>query len=308
MNDILEYLSKIHGKSKEELTEYLYEKDDKDELKLKDNSLELLSELDANRVATIKSNVETELTTKFEKIKKDQAGRLKKETLAELEGALMEDFSIESTDKKGIELVKDIIAKNSKKTLSADDIKKMPEYRELESRINTDYIPKTKYEELETEYRTFKTDLEKNKNRQVLREAALKCFRDCKPKLSSDANKAAGQERMFLQAHVDNLNVDASNPDDILLLKEDGSRMEDKHGNAITLKQYVKDQTLANFDIIVQNPGGGSGNRNEGGQEGSKLKEPENLDEFNKQRALLSGKDLIEYNNKYCEKFGVKVI
>lgn len=307
---LLDALSKTHGKTKEELQGLLYEKlEGSEELTLKKDSVDIIANLDAERVTSLKTNLNTEWETKLEKVKTDQFGMGKKEGLKALEKSLVDEFEIEAGDKKGMDLIKSIIAARTKTTLSADDIKKLPAYIELESRIENDFVPKSKYDEEVKKYNDYISNAERSKKLKIAREAALKVFRDCKPKLSEDANKRASQEDMFSKVWIDGLNLDTTNPNDIFLLNDDNTRKEDSHGNRITLESYVKTITPANYDILVQGAGGGSGNNNgsnSGG--GSATKVPETVEEFNDIRATLTGKDLFDFHNKYCEKFGMQVL
>jgi len=140
----------------------------------------------------------------------------------------------------------------------------------------------------------------------VVNEQALKAFRAMNPKLSEDANKRANQEKMFLNTFINNgkYQVEGS---DIILLDSEGKRVEDAHGNRIKFDKYVQQLTSDNFDLLKQPPGGGAGNSNDD-PAGNPDKEPNSIDEFNAIRSIKSGKEMIDYHNKYCKKFDIKEI
>ena len=297
-NILLDTLQVQTGKTHEELQELLYEKlEGSEELTLKENAKDLILELDALRIDTVKTNVQSDWEKKLEKVKRDQVGKGKKEGLAELEQALIDEFEIDAKDKKGIDLIKEIIKANTKTTLTADEIKKHPNYLELENKIKTDYVPKSEFEEVKSTHEKYIGNLERDKRLKVLRDSALITLRAMKLRMAEDANIRANQEEAFLKVHVDNLNVDTST-DNLILLNEDGTRQEDKHGNAIYLTKYIEKVAPTQFEMLVQDAGGGSGNKNQNGT-GSSFKKPETIEEYNKQRSLLTGQELIDYFEKY---------
>ena len=300
---LIETLQAQLGKTNEELQALLYEKlDEKSEtLTLKTNVQDLILELDALRVDSIKTNVATEWEKKVDKIKKDQLGKGKKEGLQELETLLVEQFEIDAKDLKGIELIKEIIKANTKSTLTADEIKRHPSFLELEGRIKTDYVLKSEFDTVKTEHEKYVYDLERNKRIKKQRDSALITLRGMKLKMAEDANIKANQEELFLKAFIDNLNIDEKT-EDLILLKEDGTRMEDKHGIAIPLSKYVEQVAPTQFEMLVQGSGGGAGNRNEGG-EGSSFKKPETEAEFLRACEGLKGQELIDYHEKYTSLF-----
>lgn len=305
-NVLIDVLKTQTGKSHEELQELLYEKPDgSDEFALKTNAKDLILELDANRVETIRTNKDKEWEQKAEKIKKDQSGKGKKEALEELEKSLIDEFKIDAKDKKGVDLVREIIKANTKITLSADEIKKHPAFLELESKINTDYVPKAELDELKRLHESEKQAIERDKTVKKLRELALGTMREMKLKMPENVSIRERQEDAFLKLYVDNLKVDFASENPILL-NDDGTRREDKHGNAIPLSNYIISLVPTMFEVLVQDPNGGPGNKTpQGGSSGS-LKEPETLDEFNETRAKLHGKELIDYFDKWQSKFNKK--
>lgn len=300
---LIETLQTQTGKTTEELQTLLYEKlDGSETLTLKPNAKEIILELDINRIETIKKSKDSEWEKKVDKIKTDQKGLGKKEGLQELEAALMDEYQIDAKDKKGIELIKEIIKATTKTTLTADEIKRHPAYLELESRIKTDYVPKKDYEEVKSTHEKYISDQERTKRVQKLRESALVKLRDMKLRMATDPNIRANQEDLFLRGFIDNLNVDTST-EEMILLNDDGTRKEDKHGIAIPLVKYVEQVAPTQFELLVQEPGGLSGNKNED-VPGSSYKKPETLDEFNSTRAKLKGEELIAYSEKYSKLFG----
>ena len=300
---MLETLQAQTGKTTEELQTLLYEKlEGSEDLTLKNNAKDLILELDVNRINTIKTGKDSEFEKKIEKIKNDQKGLGKKEGLQELESALLSEFEIEAKDKKGIDLVREIIKATTKSTLTADEIKRHPAYLELESKLKTEYVPKSEFDEVKSTHEQYISNQEKGKRIKKLRESALITLRGMKLKMAEDANIKANQEELFLKGFIDNLNVDIAT-DELILLNEDNTRKEDKHGIAIPLTKYVEQIAPTQFELLVQDPGGGSGNRNDGGGSNGTFKKPESEAEYNNVRRTLSGKDLIDYSDKYAKLF-----
>ena len=151
---LLGLLTKTLNRSEQEVIELLYQKDDKDELILKDGAVDEILELDSARVVNIKKNAPVPKERLDNEYKRGV-----KEGLKELESTVKEKYSIDS-EKLGIELIDELLADKSKKIkITDDDVKKHPLYLDLEK----SRVAKAEFDALKGEYDEFKTNIEKDK-------------------------------------------------------------------------------------------------------------------------------------------------
>lgn len=253
-----EFITSLVGKtlnlSNEQLAEIVYESDG---TTIKADAIDKLVEIDAKRISTLKDAHKAELTTMHD----TGYNKGKGETLAKFEKQLKDEFKVES-DLKGVDLVKEIIAKNAKIDIDDEKVKLHPMFRSLETKLQSDYIPKADYEKIKGEFDTFKRQIEVAKTQAVVRQDGLKIFRSLNPVLSKDATKALNQENDFLDK-LSSYNYEIQNDGNHVILK-DGKRLETANGYAITFADFVKSEAQKYFDFNVQDDRGNSGNKNGG--------------------------------------------
>jgi uncharacterized protein (DUF2249 family) len=253
MPDLKDFAVKALNLTDEQFAEIVYS-DDKGTFK--DNAVEELLRLDAERVSKLKSANKEELTKMHDK--GHQKGLA--EGLSKFEGSLKEQFSVE-TSSQGVELVKEIIAKISKDTnLDDDKVKLHPLYLQLERKVGTDYIAKAEYDKVKGEFDGYKSQVEKDKVNGVVINDALKDFRNLKPVLSKDPTKALNQEARFLnelKSYEYEVQSDGNH-----VVKIDGKRLENAQGHPVLFRDFVKSQAEKYFDFEVQGSKGSAGNNN----------------------------------------------
>lgn len=261
-------LTKTLNKSEQEVAELLYQKEG-DELKLKEGAVDDILSLDSVRVDNIKKNAP---------IDKDRLNneysRGKKEALSELENSLKEKHSVES-DLKGIELIDSILASKSNVKLSDDEVKKHPLYIELEKKR----IPKEKYDSLQKEFDSFKGNVEKNAKLGKIKEKARTLLAEMKPIVSENPVVAKTREEDFLRKFESyDYQLDG---DSIIILRPDGSRLEDGHANVLPFSEFVKNIAAMNYDFAKQGQKSNSGaGDNDDTSTPPKVVVPKNDDEY----------------------------
>ena len=218
---------------------------------LTDGALEILSGKLSDKVATLKTNEET-LKGDLAKLQADlksQRMRDKKEAFTEVEDQMRKEYGYDDLTKRGKELFDAIIAKERKAASSLDEskVKEHPLYREREQEIAK--IP----ELLTAKEQEVVARFQGEKDQQDVRSYARSVFKAWQPVLPEDAAKADTLESDFLDL-IRNVPTKVTRDvngtvTDILPLKADKSgRLEDKHGNAISLKEYVEGLAAQRFD------------------------------------------------------------
>jgi len=246
-NILIGVLTKTLNKSEQELSELLYQTDG-DEKVLKESAVDDILALDAKRVENIKKNAPADPERLQNEYKRGQ-----KESMEKIEKTLKETYSFDS-EKQGIELIDALLSSQRKQTkMSDDDVKKHPLYMALEK----ERIPKEKHEAVVKEYNDYKANQERREKFSVIKDRARSLLTDMKPIVSENPTVARTREEDFLRKFEGyDYQVDG---DSIVILKPDGSRMEDGHGNPLPFTDMVKNVAQANYDFPKQDPKGGTG-------------------------------------------------
>lgn len=237
----------------------------------KDDALDILTKLDADRVKSLKGDPEA--------VKREAYSRGKRETWEEVERTVKEKFGVSETDKKGMELVEEAVNAKIKSASGTDEekVKASEQYRKLEKQLAE--LPKTWEEKLKARETEIRAEFEGEQNlRTVLDEAAV-IFDAWEPVLPGDAAKAANQKRVFLD-QLRSAKFQVTRKDgkvDILPMKPDGSgRLEDDHGHPISLKELVEHRASKLFEKRVAGDRNGAPDPNTvgGGSGGGSVKYP----------------------------------
>lgn len=242
----LEFLSKTLNLDEAGVAELLKSDDE-----IKKDALNLLLEKDKDRVKSLKK-------TSFD----DGFKKAEKTVKSDLEKQIKEKFEIDSTA-QGIELIEELLATTKtddsgkkSKDLTWDDIKKRPEFIEYEKKVKKETEDKLK--EAEEKLTATVQGFQKEKTRGVVEKNILSIIEEVKPALSSDPVKAANQKKVIIEALTKN-NYELQG-DQIIFLKEDGSRLEDEHGHIVDFKTKVKETIGSYFDIPVAEQRSSAGN------------------------------------------------
>jgi len=251
-NLLVGVLTKTLNKTDEEVSDLLYQKaDDSDEVTLKEGALDLVLDADAQRVSNLKKSAKPD-----EKVLTDQYLKGKKEGKAELEAELRSAAGIE-TSAIGLDLVKEVVNHLSDCNIPTDEqIKAHPLYVALEK----ERVPKEDYNKLNTDFEEFKSNLDKTQRLSRIKNDVLSILPTFNPVISENQVVAQTRQQDFLQkfeGYEYELQEDGNH-----IIKRNGSRIEDPHGNPIKFKDFVKDVAALNYDFKVSDDVGNAGNRN----------------------------------------------
>jgi hypothetical protein len=252
---------------------------------------------DATRIGKVKTDSKTEgFNQGHQKGLSEGANKI--------EDLVKEKYGI-SSDKKGIDLVDEIITEKSKPQkleLEEDKVKAHPAFikmrDEYEKKIKeTDTTWKKKYEDRDesiAKEQMFKSVLDKAKAQVTT----------LKPILPKDPAKAEKQmELLILELAKHEYKADADNKG-LIILKE-GKPLDDAHGNRIHFDQLVKNIATGIWDFEEGQQRSGAGNNNDGTGAGKKnlnVKVPKNDQEY--MEAIANEKDpevRIAIDNAYAE-------
>lgn len=258
---LLKYIAKQYGISEEQAADLVLEKTEEDgeeKFSLKNDAFDLLLSKDKERIKTVK-----ESSVDKTEIFNEAFNKAKVDVMSKAEKKIAKQYGVEQA--KFDELIKNIITQKvseaSKSSEITDDkIKVHPLYLDLEKRMNG------KLEELTTQYDQKIQDIETSqKQKDVFRTVSdkiLSYFDGLNPILSSDAAKASNQRLDFVKKFSDYSWQEQENGDPIAI--KDGRRLEDGHGNVVSLKSLTENVASQFYDFKVQKDKQGPGNRNEG--------------------------------------------
>lgn len=263
----------------------------------KDDALDHLTKLDADRVANLKGDVE--------KVKADNYSRGKREALEGLERELKDEFGIKDTDKKGKDLIKAIVAARTKagEQLSEDAIKAHPAYLKLEEHANA--LPKTFEEKMKAREEEIRAEFKAERDFERVRASAMKTFKGMNPILPKNEDVANAQLTLLDQA-LKGLKYQLVEKDgeitDIVPMKADGSgRLEDAHGHPVKFEALIKTIGAKYFEFAEGDQREGADDPNRKGKESgkggdTKAFDPKTSAEYAKAWAEIdqSGKSLAE--------------
>ena len=273
---LLGYVTKQYNITDEQAAELLYKKSDDgklDKTKLKDDALKGLLAKDKERVTALKGK-EVDETALFDKAYDKALAKVN----TKLEKQLVKDYGVEIGDRKLPELLKHVIetkstSKKGDKELTDDDVKKHPVYLSLEKAKAKEVADLTEGHTKEID--TLKATHAKGETLSGVKKQVATAFTKLKPVLSKDATKAANQVARFSN-QFDSYDYEKQTDGSYLVLK-DGKRLEDGHGNPITLDKLVSEKAEAEYDFEAQGEKESAGNEGGGGDA---TKVPTNEAEF----------------------------
>ena len=270
MNELIKSLvGKTLNLSEEQVASYLYEEDG---TTVKADAVDKFIEIDAARIKALKEAHKADLTAMHDRAYSEAKG----ETLSKYEERLKEELGLQ-TEAKGIDLVKEAIAKFAKTEIDEEKVKLHPRYIELEKKLNQDFISKAEYDKIKGEFDLFKNEIEKTKVSSVIKQDAIRLFRSLKPVLSKDPIKATNQEDDFVNKLIA-FEYDLQN-DGNHIIKQGGRRLETVNGYPVTFADFVKSEAAKYYDFQQQDERGNSGNNN-GSNSGGGITMPQTQDEY----------------------------
>ena len=183
--------------------------------------------------------------------------RAKSTVLSDLEKQIRKEFSVDDAELQGVDLVRHIAdttreaaeAKGGKSgKLTDDDVKKHPLFIDLEKAkkkevddLKKDFDAKIKAKDDERDYDRLLTDIDSE---------AEKVFTSIgEAVLPEDASIAAKHKKRLLMDELRAFKFQKSENGDIIVLNADGTRHEDKAGNAKGFKDLVSEIAKQNFQF-----------------------------------------------------------
>ncbi|HCC71256.1 MAG TPA: hypothetical protein DEQ09_08920 [Bacteroidales bacterium] len=273
-------LTKTLNKSEQEVTELLYQGEGEN-IELRKTIMDDILALDSKRVANIKKNTPVDKERLDNEYKRGQ-----KETLDKFEKSVREKYSSES-EKKGVELIDEIISSKQKASkLTDDEVKKHPLYVDLEK----DRVTKDEHERVIKEYDDYKKKIERENKFVSIKERARLKLQEMKPIISDNALVAKTREEDFLRKfEIYDYQVDGDN---ILVLKSDGTRLEDGHGNPLPFNNLIENIAANNYDFPLQDKKGGTGGNVDGDGKPLHITIPKTPEEYS--QAIANAQNLDE--------------
>jgi hypothetical protein len=221
---------------------------------LKDSDLPDTSSTDEAIINLITSKDSARLKENQKKYKEFGYNDGYKKGAEKIEASLREKYGIEDATLIGTDLFEAVLTKERatleeqyKKTGKGDDVRKSPDYLELERKMKELEVKANKekekaVEELRKEYKVKELDTKK-------RETVTALFGELKPLLSEDPEKAKRQMDMFLK-DVAARGVDYSEDNSkLLLVGEDGAPETNEHGYTTDYAEFVKAEMQRAFDF-----------------------------------------------------------
>lgn len=254
MKDIfLGHLAKTLNKPAEQIAELLYKKGDDGELtdELVDNAADLIAGWDVERVNRLRSTADNKAALE------SQYKRGKKEAREELEKEIREKYGVNS-DKIGLDLIDELVTATAKSDLPEDKVKRHPLYLSLEKRAADE--AKALKEQMEAEKGKIEAEYGRKFTLAEIRQRALSNLDKLGPILPESPEIAANYKGLYAQAFEQ---YDYQRQDDgsYLVLKGE-QRLEDGHGNPVTLDQLERQTAAKFFQFKQQDEKGGAGNKN----------------------------------------------
>lgn len=228
----------------------LIEKTDEGET-LKPDAINTLVKKDQERMKRFKEDHKTELTAKYN----DGYNESKKKERQKFEEEIKAEFGLDSKN-FGVELVKEIVSLN--KESKPQDIKTHPDYLKLEKSLQNDFVPKTKFDEVNTEFEHFKSRIEKERVFSQVDRDALNILDSLNPQLPQDAKKAVNLKNLFLRQIKEGYDFQPQEDGNHLILKGE-KRLENENMNPIAFADFIKDKAAELFDFKVQSGKANSG-------------------------------------------------
>lgn len=226
--------------------------------------------------------------TKFQ----DGYKKAKGEALTDFEKSLREKYKVSDETLQGESLIETILAdhvteatkgiEGKKGAITDDEIKKHPLYLKLESDKSKAIADNTK--EWEDKLKEAQKGFEKANIFSTVKDKALSMLSGDNYVFPDDAEIATNQKQWFLN---DLKGFDFETADGVTYPIKDGKRIEDAHGHAVTLDEFLKGKLAKSFPIKINNGGANAGNNNNAGANGGSsgsgaIGKPKNIDELSK--------------------------
>ena len=228
----------------------------------KDDAIDVILGHDATRVESLRKDVDSKLEERY--------SRGKRETMEQLEKQLRDEFGVKATDKRGVDLIKAIVADRVNATggLTEEKVKTHPLYQQLEEELRK--APTTLEEKLKAREEELKAEFKRERQKDLVWERAHEVLQGMNPNLPDDPVVAKNQLRLLRQ-WVEEQAWDVAEGDSsrITPMKKDGQgRLEDKHGHAVPFETFIQEAARQFYTFKAPAGGGGAPDPNRTGNRG----------------------------------------
>lgn len=201
---------------------------------------------------------DAERITKLSADKTSQYNRGLKEASLKLEKELKEKYDVES-DLLGVELVGHIVETKLAEVKGADpgEVMKHPEV--IKALSEKDKALKAKDKEKEDAIKSIRIEMENENLFKQVESSALAEFDNLNPILPEDAKKATALKAVLVSELKKNKYQ--KNGDEFVVLKEDGTPLQNDHGYNVTFADHIKGHAERYFDFKVAEDRSSPGNK-----------------------------------------------
>lgn len=279
MSEFIYFATKLLNLTEDEVKQRYFDENDA----VKENAADEVLGAISKKIADAKTESQQNFDKGFQKAEAKYKSAAEK--------AFAEKTGIELTEGRTLdEMIEEYAERNRKKSLTDADIKTHPLYRDLEkSTVKVD-----EYNKLKSEHEQFIANFQRKSLLDQVKPKVWGIVSSMNPILEQNPKVADTRKNMFLSAFdAYDYQIDG---DEVIVMK-DGNRIEDQFKNPLKFDEFVKSHAADYFEFNKQDPKGGAGNGNGGGNNGSgfDIPMPKSIDEFNAQRAKLSGEKLVKY-------------
>ena len=266
-NILTGFLSKTLNLTNEQLSEMLYNTDEKGEQSLKENAIDVLLQADADRVNKLKDK------------SKEQLDNFHKKGYSEALSKLESDFistTGHKSEKKGVDLFIEYaeMQKNAKTKLSDDEFKL--DKRFIDAERNWSSKIQSEVEKIKSTYEGQLNEFQSQAKKIKLQSEIDKHLSGINIKFPESEKAKINQKNAFINMLQSAYDVDFSEDGNHVVKKGD-ARLEDAHGNLIAFPDFVKNQASDFFDLAnAQKPSNGN-QENNGNQS---MVKPKNEQEY----------------------------
>lgn len=210
---------------------------------VKADALSVLLSKDKEKVETLKGDKKSSFDDGYKKATSEILSKRDKE--------LKEAYGL-SSDSKGIDLVKEIIASNTK-SVEGGDVTKSREYIEMVEQKDKESLEAL--QELQSKWDAEKLEIERERTFSEVGNKALSILEELNPILSADAVKAGNQRKLFIDLVKSASNYRVSDLG-IEVLDNEGNIKQTEHGHRVKFTDHVISVANGIFDFHVSKPKG----------------------------------------------------
>jgi hypothetical protein len=243
---LVAWLTKVYNKTEDEVKAIIYNA----EGAVNEDAFDGLTTLDTARVARFNDEKK--------KYGVNQYARAKEEVLKAAESKFKEITGFSADAETFEDLVAsfnaDVSEKIKTKGKAPEDIKMHPDYIKLEK----ERIPKDQHEKLMQEYNEYKTKVDRERQFSTIKSKARQQLEALRPILPNNPQVKDNYLNIFLGAFEQYEYSDDGNGG--VVIAKGGERLNDAHGNPVTLDSLTKQLAENYFEFQKQDPKAGAGN------------------------------------------------